>query len=403
MSNYNDINNLSYVLDTRSMAHSSDSDTPSGSSSVPPIIPDVNEDDESIRIIEVNQGEAQQQQPVILEVNQGEAQQQQPAAVAAAYPINNDSLALAIIPDRSVVPSFDGIIEYRYEYPPGVDVVVLKIADYNPRYMHQFNNLRQFFNEDEVLEGCTNITAFLARSELISMNNVFTCNKDSMALRIDLPEGFIDYMSEAANEAEENIVDMGKYNLYNFEKMIKENGDTNANDQCEPTTAKRRRTMVSSNKCVKNLPLRGSKMISTFDGKIELEKPLSACRAWFSGILESKSVMSASKKPFASFFLRPNEMQTLTYINGELRNDDYMQITKAIYITAVASPFRLYTLNSNRGRISRMETSMDSLKDKEVYIEFTNMEVTLLNSLRVLVKGVVKRVIDLEWITNAQI
>lgn len=382
--------NLSYVLDTRNTS-SYNSDVSNGSDnglSAPPRIPDSVTDDEGIKTIEINR-EPQREATDIEE--------------KPKLPENGESLAVAIIPDRSIVPVSDGIIEYKYDYPPGIDVVVLKMTDYNPRFMQHFNNLRHFFNEDEVIEGRTNITAFLAKSDIVSMNNVFTCNKDSLALRIDFPEGFIDYMSEAANEAEENVVDMGKYNLYDFEQKVRDK-TLNKDTEDGPTASKRRRTMVSSNRCVKSLTLRGTKMISTFDGRFELEKPLSACRAWFSGILESKSVMSASKKQFSSFFLRPNEMQTTTYINGELRCDDYMQITKAIYITTVASPFRLYTLDAvSKVRTSRMETNMDSLKDKEVYIEFTNMEVTLLNSLRLLVKGVVKRVIELDWITGAHL
>lgn len=312
--------------------------------------------------------------------------------------LTNNSMKLA---------AFTGILSpdveirgFNYNMNNNYDTVLVRLADYNPNFRDEFNCLKKFFDDDEIDESRQDVIGFLTKQELINTTNVFVYNKDSLVFKMDFPRGFIDYLCDAANESESNIIDFNQYNPTMFENdLIAATRGITDGSSTPPLT----KELKTSNKVSKNLNIGLCQVISTFGSNIELARPLKACRMWFRGCIEVKAHQSSNSNKnnttFNGFILRPDTMAASTYVNGIFRNDDYFQFAKGIYFHNCGSSYRYYCLK-NGERTCKIEHAYEPLKEKEVIVEFTNLSVMMMNNTKFLLRGIVKRIIDLEWITK---
>lgn len=323
---------------------------------------------------------------------------------------DNDNLALVEVNNSlSIHTNKKKVIKYQFKQREGYDLIVIRVCDFNADYNNHFKSMAQFFNEDEIDKTQPqNINSFISLLEVYNSTNVYTKNRDSLSFVIYFPEGFLGYICDAANDSRDNIVDFSTHNFYEFEnenekKTITGGEDNEEDDATQPPVPIKKRKLPikiikNCNKSQSSLLMRGCEMVSTFGGFVEYPQSLSSCRGWFKGIIEVKQMSSASSK-FMSYFLRPDDMSAETYINDTIHNDESYQLTKAVYIISCPTiSYRHYVREGNT-RTSRMESSYEMLRDKEVYIEMGSMEIILLNRVRFLLRGIPKRVIDMDWIT----
>lgn len=324
---------------------------------------------------------------------------------------NGSENALALVEARNSLDVFSNkkkINNYQFQQRAGFDMIVIRVCGFNSDYNHHFKSMAQFFNDDEIDKTQPqNISSFISLLEVYNSTNIYTENRDSLSFVIYFPEGFLEYICEGANACKDNIVDFSIYNFYEFENkkdkaIASDDEEDKTTQSILPMPAKKRKLPIkiikNSTKAQSSLMVRGCEMVSTFGGFVECSRSLSCCRGWFKGIIEVKQMSSSSSK-FMSYFLRPDDMSAETYINDTIHNDESYQLTKAVYIISCPTiSYRHYVKDGNT-RTSRMESSYEILRDKEVYIEMANMEIILLNRVRFLLRGIPKRVIDMDWIT----
>lgn len=365
------------------------------------------EDSDILKIIDdVEKKHSQEQNPVIS--GNGE-EKLESVHYFESIKQQNVSTSTALVLANSIMSNDFVIAERKMKY----DILMLKLSDFNEEYAVEHEHMMSFFKPEQINQNDKSITA-LFKNELISKTDTFNYNRDSLTLKVDLPKGFLNYMCDAANESPNNCVDINKYNLITFEQQLHASNslqvldhsiDENSGIGAGVAGGSNIVTFKKNNKNdVYSLPIRFCQAISTFGGTTETIKLLASCTGWFKGKIEKKTCVSKStSKSFSSYFLRIDPFKCNTFVNGLFRTDDYFRLSRGIYFVKPMEDtlrFKLYTLNESNARVSIFGKSFETVIDREVLIEFKNLELLLLDNMHFLLRGVVSRIVDLDFITG---